>query len=120
LCMVDVFATDEFEAWFDSLDKRGKADVVRVVGLLELFGVQLEYPHSSSIKKSDAIRELRPRRGKSPLRVFYTFDPRRDAVLLVGGEKSPRLYGQVVAVAERIFGEYLAEQRAGKHDETED
>ena len=48
-----------------------------------------------------------------PLRVFYVFDPRRNAVLLTGGDKTgrPRFYREMIPQAERIFREYLAETR---------
>jgi hypothetical protein len=46
-----------------------------------------------------------------PLRVFYVFDPRRNAVLLIGGDKTgrPRFYREMAPLAEQIFEEYLAE-----------
>jgi hypothetical protein len=45
------------------------------------------------------------------LRVFYVFDPRRNAVLLIGGDKTgrPRFYREMAPLAEQIFEEYLAE-----------
>jgi hypothetical protein len=56
--------------------------------------------------------------------VFYFFDPRRDAVLLIGGEKTgekdERFYGRMIPVAERILEQYLDEQRRGLHDEDDD
>lgn len=55
-------------------------------------------------------------RSKPPLhaiRVFYTFDPRRDAIVLIGGDKtgasSDRFYREYIPQAERILREYLAE-----------
>ncbi len=59
----------------------------------------------------EPIRELRPKRGASPLRVFYAFDPDRDAVLLLGGDKAgdARFYERMVPKVERIWTEYLAE-----------
>jgi len=56
--------------------------------------------------------------GGRPLRVFYAFDPRRDAVLLIGGDKTGngRFYERMVPVAERIWEQYLAEQASGLHE----
>ena len=42
-----------------------------------------------------AFRELRPKRGYSPLRVVYAFDPRRDAVLIIGGDKGGDSNGEI-------------------------
>jgi len=108
---MDVVATDEFEEWFDQLDERDTEAVSRLVGLLEAKGVALGYPYSSSIMGSrQGLRELRSR-GK-PLRVFYAFDPKRDAVLLIGGDKTgdKNFYERMVPQAERIWIAYLEEQ----------
>ncbi len=47
--------------------------------------------------------------GRSPLRIIYAFDPERQAVLLIGGDKAgdPRFYRRIIATAERIWREYL-------------
>jgi hypothetical protein len=47
------------------------------------------------------------------IRVFYAFDPQRDAIVLIGGDKTgvsdDRFYREYIPRAERIFREYLAE-----------
>jgi Phage derived protein Gp49-like (DUF891) len=47
------------------------------------------------------------------IRVFYAFDPQRDAIVLIGGDKTgvstDRFYREYVPQAERILREYLAE-----------
>ncbi|MBI2944300.1 MAG: type II toxin-antitoxin system RelE/ParE family toxin [Candidatus Wallbacteria bacterium] len=116
--MVDVYATDEMLAWYRELTVSEANAVDRSVRLLAEMGVALEHPHSSSIKSSRyPLRELRATAGHSELRVIYAFDPRRDAALIIGGNKSgnARFYDQIVPVAEKIWEEYLAEQKAGKH-----
>jgi len=42
--------------------------------------------------------------------VLYAFDPRRIAILLVGGDKTGdgRWYERMVPLADRIYDEYLA------------
>ena len=54
-----------------------------------------------------------------PLRVFYAFEPRRAAVLLIGGDKTgdDRFYETMISVAEKIWEQYLAEQVRGEHEE---
>jgi len=111
--MVEVVGTDEFDAWFQALSDAEGKEVMSVVDKLEIVGLALGHPHSSAIKNSKhALRELRPKQGRSPLRVFYVFDPRRQAVLLIGGDKSgdKKFYERMVPIAERILDEYLAEQ----------
>lgn len=114
--MVEVITTDEFSAWWESLQETDADVVYRLVGLLEAKGVSLGFPYSSDIKGSRfALRELRGQ-GK-PIRIFYAFDPKRQAVLLLGGDKTgdKRFYETMVPVAEKIWELYLAEQAAGTH-----
>jgi hypothetical protein len=114
---VEVFHTDEFAAWYLDLGAAEQEAVDNVVEKLELMGFRLGFPHSSDIKdSSEPIRELRPKGGASPLRAFYAFDPGRDAILLLGGDKSgdPRFYARIVPRVERIWREYLVERRGRK------
>jgi hypothetical protein len=51
--------------------------------------VSLGFPYSSAIEGSrHALRELRIQHGGRPYRVLYAFDPERQAVLLLGGDKT--------------------------------
>jgi len=110
--MIQVIVTDEFEAWYDRLSVPEQASLDVVVEMLIGAGVALPYPFSSSIRGSThGLRELRPKRGRSPLRVFYAFDPLREAVLLFGGNKNEELYTRGVEKAEKIWSQYLADFR---------
>lgn len=109
---MDVIATDTFVEWYKALTTSECDAVTEVVDLLEVMGVALPFPHSSAIKgASIPLRELRATANKSELRVFYAFDPARDAVLLVAGNKSgdKRFYERMAALAEREWFAYLAE-----------
>jgi hypothetical protein len=59
------------------------------------------------------MRELRVQSGGRPLRVFYAFDPRRTAILLIGGDKTgnDRFYEVYIPVADRLYDTYLEELR---------
>lgn len=110
--MVEVVVTDEFKAWYGSLDEQDSDAVHQKVDLLEVRGVTLGFPQSSAIQGSAiALRELRVQSGGKPLRVFYVFDPKRQAVLLVGGDKTgdDSFYGHMIPKAEKLYEEYLAE-----------
>ena len=79
---------------------------------LEERGPQLGYPHSSGIARSKhpRMRELRVQHRGRPYRVLYAFDPRRTAILLIGGDKTgdDRWYEQHVPLADRLYDEHLA------------
>jgi hypothetical protein len=59
------------------------------------------------------MRELRVQSGGRPLRVFYAFDPRRSAILLIGGDKTgdDRFYKRMVPIADKLYDVHIAEIR---------
>lgn len=110
--MVEVIGTEPFAEWFMDLDKADAKAVVRVVGLLEEKGVSLRFPYSSDIKNSRyTLRELRIQSGGKPLRILYAFDPQRQAVLLLGADKTgmsdARFYRLLIPRAETAWEEYV-------------
>lgn len=112
--MVEVEATTEFKRWFEALAPGEKRSIDLVVGLLRVQGVALGAPYSSAIQGSRfPLRELRPKRGASPLRAFYAFAPRRNALLLIGGDKAGdnRFYQRMIARAEALWVEYLKQEK---------
>lgn len=71
----------------------------------------MPFPYSSDVRGSrhGQMRELRVQSHGAPLRVFYAFDPRRTAILLIGGDKTgdDRFYERMVPVADRLYDEHL-------------
>ena len=111
----DVEYTDEFGEWWNSLSEAEQDDFTTVVTLLMEHGPQLPFPYSSGIEgsKHSHMRELRVQSGGKPLRGFYAFDPRRTAILLIGGDKTgdDRFYKSMVHIADRLYDDYIAELR---------
>ncbi|MGM0554830.1 MAG: type II toxin-antitoxin system RelE/ParE family toxin [Myxococcota bacterium] len=110
--MVDVVGTDEFAGWYDSLNDADTEAVTLGVDRLAAAGVTLQFPYCSAIEGTDyPLRELRIQSKGRPIRVFYAFDPRRHAVLLIGGDKTgdDRFYDRMVPRAEGIWESYLDE-----------
>ncbi len=110
----EVEYTNEFREWWDRITAREQDLVVKSVDMLIRNSWLLGYPHSSKVFSSrhSHMRELRVP-GSIPLRVFYAFDPRRSAILLIGGDKSgnPRFYAEYVPMADRLYDQYLDELR---------
>jgi len=86
----EVEFTDEFGDWWFDLSEGEQDSVAAKVQLLEQLGPQLPYPHSSGVNTSrhSHMRELRIQHRGDPYRVLYAFDPRRMAILLIGGCKT--------------------------------
>ena len=79
-----------------------------------------KHPYCSRVgtSKFDHMRELRVQHAGRPYRVLYAFDPRRTAILLIGGDKTGdgRWYGTFVPMADKIYGRHL--ERLEKEGET--
>lgn len=111
----EVEFTDEFGAWWDALSEAEQESVDVSIRLLEACGPRLGFPDSSGIAGSrhGRMRELRVQHKGRPLRVLYAFDPRRVAILLIGGDKTgnDRWYEEFVPVADRLYERHLGELR---------
>jgi hypothetical protein len=107
--------TDEFEGWWNGLDEGEQESVAAYVELLERRGPRLSHPHSSGIMESRHrhMRELRVQHEGRPYRVLYAFDPRRVAILLIGGDKTgnDRWYEEFVPEADDLYDVHLLELR---------
>jgi hypothetical protein len=105
--------TDEFGTWWDTLSEADHIAIDAHVRELERQGPNLPFPYSSGITGSrhGHMRELHIQRGGRPMRIFYAFDPRRVAILLIGGDKTGdrRFYERYVPVVDRLYDEHLAE-----------
>jgi hypothetical protein len=109
----DVEGVDEFAEWFADLTVDEKVSVGRIVDLLIEHGPALPFPSSSGIESSRHrhMRELRIRHRGRAYRVLYAFDPRRTAILLLGGDKTghDRWYEENVPKGDLRYDEYLLE-----------
>ncbi|MYC72618.1 MAG: addiction module toxin RelE [Gemmatimonadetes bacterium] len=103
--------TNEFGEWWDGLSESEQDDITATVELLLEHGPHLPHPYSSGIQSSrhGHMRELRVQSGGRPIRLFYAFDPRRVAILLIGGDKTgnDRFYYQYVLMADKLYDEHL-------------
>lgn len=80
------------------------------IELLEDAGPGLRRPLVDTIKSSRHanMKELIPHGGN--LRILFAFDPRRMAILLIGGDKTGRWdewYGRTVPLADNLYDEHL-------------
>jgi hypothetical protein len=109
----EIIVTAEFVSWYGRLTEAEQEAIQRIVSQLEAVGIALGFPQSAAIKGSKLpLRELRVQHMGEPYRVLYIFDPARQAVLLVGGNKvgsGNRWYEAAIPHAERLYTEYLRE-----------
>ncbi len=108
-----VVYTVSFSECFEILAESEQDDVIATIEILMERGVNLPFPYSSAIAGSryGHMRELRIQSGGNAIRVFYAFDPKRNAVLLTGGVKrgnQKRFYKQQIAIADAAYEAHLA------------
>jgi hypothetical protein len=74
------------------------------------------YSSGINVSRHAHMRELRVQSGGKPLRVFYAFDPRRAAILLIGGDKTgdKRFYENMIPIADRLYDEHLVQLKKEK------
>jgi hypothetical protein len=111
LSMWEVEYTDEFGEWWETLPESAQEAILHDVVLLEQVGPGLGRPQVDSVhgSKFRNMKELRTQHQGEPFRVFFAFDPRRCAILLIGGAKGgdKRFYKRFVPVADRLYQEHL-------------
>jgi len=110
----EVEVTNEFSSWFTGLvDADAEAVAARVEVLAEQ-GPNLKRPVVGEITYSrfaPRMKELRCGTAGA-IRVLFAFDPRRTAILLLGGAKAGRWaawYAEAIPEADRLYEVYLGE-----------
>ncbi len=104
--------TKEAEDWFSELGDDDQLSVGQAIEALAVNGPVLGRPLADSVKGSrhHNMKELRPRGGH--LRALFVFDPRRAAIILLGGDKTGNWIGwyrHSIPRADALYDEYLRE-----------
>jgi hypothetical protein len=121
-----ILITDEVAEWLDGLIKEDPQTATRVgaaITVLKEEGPALPRPLVDQVKGSSIknLKELRPgSTGRSKVRILFVFDPWRQAILLVAGDKSTDWkgwYRKALKDAERLYAEHLHAQELneGRH-----
>lgn len=111
----EVEVTDQFKAWYADLTAEDQLIVGAAVEILEVEGPSLGRPFVDTIKgaRHRNMKELRP--TASSIRVLFAFDPRRMAILLLGGNKRRRwkaFYQEAIPLADDLYDEHLETLRS--------
>ena len=124
--MWNVDSSDEYDAWFLTLDEESKEAVLQRVLLLKEYGPNLPRPYADVLhgsRKLKNLKELRSQTQKHLLRVSYYFDTERNAFLLIGGDKKGKnqdtFYKGLIAESEVIVEKHekeLENERRNQND----
>jgi hypothetical protein len=107
--------TGEFDRWWLTLSEDEQESLLGGVKVLRQMGPLLGRPYADTVNGSrhSNMKELRTQCHGRPLRTFFAFDPRRRAILLIGGDKTgdDRFYDRMIPLADRLFDEHLERLR---------
>ena len=116
---------DDFEAEFEALDPAVQDELLAMAKLLGDFGPKLGRPHADTLKGSDHanMKELRFGAADGVWRVVFAFDPNREAILLVAGDKSgdsqDRFYKRLIKKADNRYAQHLEQLKGLKKPKTQ-
>ena len=116
--MWTVALAPEFEPELRVLSAEVRIELLAQARVIEQFGPATARPRVDTLKgsKHANMKELRFDADGGVWRVAFAFDPERNAVLLVAGDKSGgserAFYRRLIAIAERRFDTHLDRMRA--------
>lgn len=105
------------ETWVASFDEDSRGQVFAAIEVLRDYGPHLGRPLVDTVTASrhKNMKELRPgSAGKSELRILFAFDPDRQAIMLIAGDKSgnwTRWYKRNIPLADDLFDGHLRKLR---------
>jgi hypothetical protein len=111
-----VLVSDEVRDWLAALVQRDPETALLIraaIRVLQQDGPALGRPLVDNVKGSHIknLKELRPgSSGRSEIRILFVFDPLRQAILLVAGDKSgdwTGWYGRAIKRAELHYEDHL-------------
>jgi len=114
---------NDFELEFDELNDLVQDECFAHLKLLEIFGPELGRPHVDTLNgsKHSNMKELRFNADNGVWRLAFAFDPKRQAILLVCGDKSggseKRFYKELIKKADKRFDKYLLNLKRGANND---
>jgi hypothetical protein len=107
----EILLTEQVEDWLlNTLEQNARRQIVPAIEELEEHGPSLGRPFVDRIKASrhHNMKELRSIGGS--IRILFAFDPQREAILLIGGDKAgdwKGWYKDNIPAADALYDEHL-------------
>lgn len=115
-----VLLDDAFEEELEAFAVNVRVAILQRARLLAEFGPQLGRPYVDTLSGSrySNMKELRLESDGGVWRVAFAFDPDRQAILLVAGDKAgknqKRFYRELIEIADRRYAQWVKDR--GKAD----
>ncbi len=118
----ELILLDSFVTWFDEQEEDLRLRIFAHLDLLEECGPLLSRPYADTLKglRIGNLKELRVKYRKSPIRILFAFDPKQQAVIILGDSKQgdKRWYDTNIPIAEQLFTEHIIKQRKADEEAT--
>jgi hypothetical protein len=111
---------DEFVPEYDALPEEVQDELQAIIEVLQQLGPELGRPRVDTLNGSDHanMKEIRFDAADGVWRFAFAFDPKREAIVLCGGDKSGvserRFYHRLIAKADKRFTAHLAKIKEQK------
>lgn len=105
---------DDFGPEYVELPEPVQDEILALMALLKEYGPKLGRPHADTLNgsKHANMKELRFKAADGVWRVTYAFDPKREGILLMAGDKSggseKRFYKQLISKSDTRYDAHLA------------
>ncbi len=107
----EILFCEDFFLEFQQLSENAQNELLAHLTVLGKYGPGLGRPWVDTLKGSvySNMKELRFVYQQVPYRYFFAFDPKRRAVVLVGGSKSnqKRFYEKMIRIADARYARHL-------------
>ncbi|MBX9772758.1 MAG: type II toxin-antitoxin system RelE/ParE family toxin [Candidatus Obscuribacterales bacterium] len=105
---------DEFSDWLDGQAEDLQDEALSYLEMLKDRGPLLSRPYADTLKGSKIanLKELRFSYKGAPIRILFAFDPRKQGVIILGGDKTgdKRWYEKNITIAEKLYATHLEKQ----------
>ena len=105
---------DDFDPEFAELAEPVQDEILALMALLREYGPKLGRPNADTLNgsKHANMKELRFKAADGVWRVTYAFDPKREGIVLMAGDKSggseKRFYKQLISKSDARYDAHLA------------
>ena len=110
--------TDEVANWIAGLDDDAKESILKTLFILREIGPLLGRAYVDTVRESKHknMKELRVQCKKRIFRIFFIFDQKQNAVLLIGGNKrgDKNFYKRLIPKADRLYDNHLEKKKGIK------
>lgn len=105
---------NEFSGWLDGQEEDLQDEALSYLEMLKDRGPLLSRPYADTLKGSKIanLKELRFSYKGAPIRILFAFDPRKQGVIILGGDKTgdKRWYEKNIPIAEKLYAAHLENQ----------